>query len=106
MRRPSSDHREAALRGERLAKGLRLDKLFRLKVLPISIALPWVINVGDMAGHLPLPAKITVEALPPIHLRDEFGPDPDLDEVYDHVVRLMQDTLDALAAERRLPVLG
>jgi 1-acyl-sn-glycerol-3-phosphate acyltransferase len=93
-------------RGERLAKGLRLDKLFRLKVLPISIALPWVINVGDMAGHLPLPAKITVEALPPIDLRREFGADPDLDEVYDHLVRQMQETLDALAAERRWPVIG
>ena len=93
-------------RGERLAKGLRLDKLFRLKVLPISIALPWVINVGDMAGHLPLPAKITVEALPPIDLLREFGADPDLDEVYDHLVRQMQETLDALAAERRFPVIG
>jgi 1-acyl-sn-glycerol-3-phosphate acyltransferase len=93
-------------RGERLAKGLRLDKLFRLKVLPISIALPWVINVGDMAGHLPLPAKITVEALPPIDLRREFGAAPDLDEVYDHLVRQMQETLDALAAERRFPVIG
>ncbi len=93
-------------RGERLAKGLRLDKLFRLKVLPISIAPPWGLNVGDMLGHLPLPAKITVEALPPIDLRREFGADPDLDEVYDHLVRVMQETLDALAAERRFPVIG
>jgi hypothetical protein len=59
-----------------------------------------------MLGHIPLPAKITVEALPPIHLRDEFGPDPDLGEVYDHVMRVMQETLDALGSERRLPVLG
>jgi 1-acyl-sn-glycerol-3-phosphate acyltransferase len=93
-------------RGERLAKFLALDKLFRLKVLPISIAPPWGINVGDMLGHLPLPAKITVEALPPIDLRREFGADPDLDEVYDHLVRVMQETLDALAAERRFPVIG
>jgi 1-acyl-sn-glycerol-3-phosphate acyltransferase len=93
-------------RGESLAQVLGLDRLFRLKVLPVSLALPWVLNVGDMLGHIPLPAKITVEALPPIHLREEFGPDPDVDEVYDHVARLMQDTLDALAAERRLPVLG
>jgi 1-acyl-sn-glycerol-3-phosphate acyltransferase len=93
-------------RGERLAKGLALDKLFRLKVLPISIAPPWGINIGDMLGHLPLPAKITVEALPPIDLRREFGAEPDLDEVYDHLVRQMQETLDALAAERRWPVLG
>ncbi len=93
-------------RGERLAKGLALDRLFRLKVLPISIGPPWGLNVGDMLGHLPLPAKITIEALPPIDLRREFGADPDLDEVYDHLVRLMQETLDALAAERRFPVLG
>ena len=75
-------------------------------MLPISIAPPWGLNVGDMLGHLPLPAKITVEALPPIDLRREFGDDPDLDEVYDHLVRQMQETLDALAAERRWPVLG
>jgi 1-acyl-sn-glycerol-3-phosphate acyltransferase len=93
-------------RGERLAKLLALDRLFRLKVLPISLGPPWGLNVGDMLGHLPLPAKITVEALPAIDLRREFGSDPDIDEVYDHLVRLMQETLDALAAERRFPVLG
>jgi 1-acyl-sn-glycerol-3-phosphate acyltransferase len=93
-------------RGEGLARLLALDRLFRLKVLPISLALPWGLNVGDMLGHLPLPAKITIETLPPINLRDEFGPDPDPAEVYDHLTRVMQDTLDALAAERRLPVLG
>jgi len=59
-----------------------------------------------MLGHIPLPSKIVVEALPPIHLREEFGPEPDVDEVSAHVVRLMQETLDALAAERRLPVIG
>jgi 1-acyl-sn-glycerol-3-phosphate acyltransferase len=93
-------------RGERLAKLLRLDKALRLKVLPISLALPWGLNVGDMLGHIPLPSKIIVEALPPIYLREEFGPEPDVREVYDHVLRLMQETLDALAAERRYPVVG
>jgi 1-acyl-sn-glycerol-3-phosphate acyltransferase len=93
-------------RGERLARLLALDRLFRLKVLPISIAPPWGLNVGDMLGHIPLPAKITIETLPPIDLEAEFGPDPDVDEVYDHLIRLMQDTLDSLAAERRLPVIG
>jgi 1-acyl-sn-glycerol-3-phosphate acyltransferase len=93
-------------RGETLSKLLALDKLFRLKVLPISLAIPWGLNVGDMMGHWPLPAKITIEVLPPIHLREEFGAEPDLDEVYEHVLRVMQETLDALAAERRLPVIG
>ena len=93
-------------RGERLAHLLALDRLFRLKVLPISVAVPWVINVGDMLGHVPLPAKITIETLPPIDVRKEFGPDPDVEVVYDHLITVMQDTLDALAAERRLPVIG
>ena len=93
-------------RGEGLAKLLGLDRMLRLKVLPISIAIPWGINVGDMLGHIPLPAKIVVEALPPIDVREEFGETPDLDEVYDHIVRLMQETLDALASERRLPLFG
>lgn len=92
--------------GEGLARMLMLDRLFRLKVLPISIAPPWVLNVGDMLGHVPLPSKIVVEVLPPIRLRDEFGDDPDVDEVHAHVTRLMQETLDALATERRLPVIG
>jgi 1-acyl-sn-glycerol-3-phosphate acyltransferase len=93
-------------RGERLARLLALDRMFRLKVLPISISLPWLLNVGDMLGHVPLPAKITIETLPAIDLREEFGPEPDLDEVYDHVTRVMQEALDALAAERRWPVIG
>jgi 1-acyl-sn-glycerol-3-phosphate acyltransferase len=93
-------------RGEGLARLLALDQMFGLTVLPISLALPWGVNVGDMLGHIPLPAKITIETLSPIDLKAEFGPDPDVDEVYDHVTRLMQDALDALAAERRLPVIG
>ncbi len=93
-------------RGERLAHLLWLDRVFRLKVLPISIALPWGLNIGDMLGHIPLPAKLTIETLPAIDLREDFGPDPDIDEIYDHLIRLMQETLDALASERRLPVLG
>ena len=93
-------------RGERLARLFRLDKLLRLKVLPISIALPWGLNVGDMAGHLPLPAKITVQVLDPIDLRQEFGEAPEVDQVYDAIVGRMQRVLDDLAAERRFPVIG
>jgi 1-acyl-sn-glycerol-3-phosphate acyltransferase len=93
-------------RGEGLSKLLMLDRLLRLKVLPISLAAPWGLNVGDMLGHIPLPAKITVEVLPAINLRERFGPSPDCDEIYDHVTATMQETLDALAAERNLPILG
>jgi 1-acyl-sn-glycerol-3-phosphate acyltransferase len=88
-------------RGERLARLFGLDRMFRLKVLPISIALPWVLNVGDMLGHVPLPAKITIQVLPPIDVTAL-----DVDEAYNLVVERMQQTLAALQAERRLPVLG
>ena len=93
-------------RGEHLASLLGLGRLFRLKVLPISLAFPWGLNVGDMLGHLPLPAKIVVEVLPPIDLREEFGAEPDLDAVYEEIIARMQTALDALAAERRLPIIG
>jgi 1-acyl-sn-glycerol-3-phosphate acyltransferase len=92
--------------GGRVSRALRLDKLFRLKTLPVLITLPWGISVGDFLPRLPLPAKVTIEVLPPIDLREQFGESPDLDEVYDHVTRVMQDTLSALAAERRYPVIG
>ena len=105
----SAGGQETALflsRGEGLAKLLRLDKTFRLKVLPLSLALPWGLNVGDMLGHFPLPAKITVQALPPIDLRERFGEDPDLDVVYDEIIGEMQQALDDLYAERTLPLIG
>ena len=101
-RRPRSSSRAAS--GWRGSCGW--TRMFRLKVLPISIALPWGLNVGDMLGHIPLPAKITIEVLPPIDLREEFGEEPDVDEVYDEVLTRMQGTLTALQAERRLPVIG
>ncbi len=93
-------------RGEWLAKLLRIDRMFRLKVLPISLAIPWGLNVGDMLGHVPFPAKITVQVQQPIHLRARYGAEPDLDRVYKDILQSMQDTLEALQAERRLPVLG
>ncbi len=93
-------------RGAWLAKLTGVDRTLRLKVLPISLSLPWILNVGDLMGHLPLPAKITIEVGQPIDLVEEFGPEPDLDEVYQHVTGVMQETLDGLAAERRFPVIG
>jgi 1-acyl-sn-glycerol-3-phosphate acyltransferase len=88
-------------RGEGLAKLLGLDRMFRLKVLPVSLALPWGLNVGDMLGHIPLPAKITIQVLEPI---DVSG--MDVDDAYELVLGQMQTALTALDKERSLPVLG
>ena len=93
-------------RGEHLARALRLDTRFRLKVLPVSVALPCGLDVGDLLGHVALPAKITIQVLQPIDLRERFGPKPDVDAVYEAITALMQDTLTELAAERRWPIIG
>jgi 1-acyl-sn-glycerol-3-phosphate acyltransferase len=88
-------------RGEALARLLGLDRMLRLKVLPISLALPWIVNVGDLLGHWPLPAKITIQVLPPVDVLDM-----EVDEAYDVVLGRMQASLTELQRERRLPVLG
>ncbi len=92
--------------GQGLARALCLDRLFQLKVLPVSLALPWGINVGDFLGHLPLPAKLTVEVLEPLYLHERFTGEDAVERGYRHVVSLMQSTLDSLSERRRLPVLG
>jgi 1-acyl-sn-glycerol-3-phosphate acyltransferase len=88
-------------RGERIARLLGLDRMFRLKVLPVSLALPWGLNVGDMLGHIPLPAKITMQVLEPI---DVSGMGED--EAYELVTREMQKALTGLDAERAVPLIG
>ena len=93
-------------RGEWLAKLLRLDRMLRLKVMPISLALPWGLNVSDLLTHFPLPAKITIQVLPAIDVRAQFGQEPDVDAVYDHIVGAMQTTLTELAEQRRFPIIG
>ena len=90
--------------GRRLAEALRLDRIGRLKVLPVSLALPWGLNVGDLLGHIPLPVKIRIEALEPIDVVKRFGRDgADSDEAYGYVTERMQEALTALAAEHVLP---
>jgi 1-acyl-sn-glycerol-3-phosphate acyltransferase len=93
-------------RGERLARALGVDRRFRLKVMPVSLALPWGLDVGDFLGHIALPAKITIQVLEPIDLRERFGAKPDVDRVYEEITQLMQRTLNELAAQRRWPIIG
>jgi 1-acyl-sn-glycerol-3-phosphate acyltransferase len=88
-------------RGERLARLFGLDRMFRLKVLPISLALPWGLNVGDMLGHIPLPAKLTIQVLEPLDV-SRMG----VDTAYEQVTTAMQTALTGLAEERSLPVIG
>ncbi len=79
---------------------LMADKLLRLKSIPISLALPWGLNIGDLAGHIPLPTKVAIEVQEPI------GVDGDDEAVHDKVIASLQAGADRLAAKRRLPVIG
>jgi 1-acyl-sn-glycerol-3-phosphate acyltransferase len=92
-------------RGTGLAKALRLDKLMRVKILPISVGFPFGLS-AVVPVNVPLPTKIVMQVLEPIDVVGEFGEEPDIDAVDAHVRRVMQKALDTLAKERRLPVIG
>jgi 1-acyl-sn-glycerol-3-phosphate acyltransferase len=93
-------------RGRRLAKGLGLDRLLRVNVLPPQLGPPVGLTILDLPLRVPLPAKITIQVLPPIDLQERLGAEPDIDEGYRVVTGTMQSTLDRLAEERTLPVVG
>jgi 1-acyl-sn-glycerol-3-phosphate acyltransferase len=93
-------------RGERLAKLLRLDRLLRIKVLPVAIAPPFSLSIFELPPRLPLPSQITIRVLEPIDLVEDFGADADADEVYDALEARMQQALDELSEERDLPIVG
>ncbi|HYN92202.1 MAG TPA: lysophospholipid acyltransferase family protein [Thermoleophilaceae bacterium] len=92
--------------GRQIAKLLRLNSLFRLKVFPAQVGPPFGLTVLDLPGRIPLPAKITVRALPKIDLKKRLGANPDVDEAYELVTGTMQRALHKLDDERSLPVIG
>ncbi|OBI53333.1 glycerol acyltransferase [Mycobacterium kyorinense] len=92
-------------RGTWLAKALRLDKLMRVKILPISVGFPFGLS-AVVPPNLPLPTKIVMQVLEPIQIAAQFGEEPDVDEIDAHVRHVMQKALDKLAKERRLPIIG
>src|SRR3954469_23250622 len=60
-------------RGETAARLTGLHRLARIKVLPVSVGPPFGINLLDLPGRLPLPAKITIQVMEPVDLRERFG---------------------------------
>ena len=92
-------------RGTLLARALRLNKLLRSEILPITFGFPFGLRIL-VPVNIPLPTKIVTQVLEPIDIVAQFGADPDVDEVDAHVRRVMQRGLDELAAKRRFPILG
>jgi len=89
--------------GRKTARALRFDTLLRIKSVPLVLSIPWGILP---LPNVPLPAKIRMQVLPPIDLRERYGDDPDWDDAYDFVTSTMQVGLSALAARTTLPMLG
>ena len=89
--------------GRGLARALRLDRIFRLKALPISLSIPWGLTLGVLPPYFPLSSRIVIEVLEPIHF-DRQGELAAKDSAYvrscDERVRLtMQRKLCELALE-------
>lgn len=92
------------IRGDRLAKRLGLKRI-RMEILPFGLGFPFGLT-STVPADFPLPSKINTEVLEPIDIAEQFGDDPDVDEVDDYVRAVMQTALVCLARERRFPVLG
>ncbi len=76
--------------GAWLARALGLDRRFRQKALPISLALPWGLNVGVAAGgYLPFPAKLRGTVCRHFHVSPGDAPED--------VARKVESEMDATA---------
>jgi hypothetical protein len=95
-------------RGRRLAKALQLDKLARIKIMPMALSAPWGLSPA-MLPEIPLPTKIRTAFQEPVELSSdpEKADDQDyVDAKYDEVQQAIQRGMDALARRRRFPVFG
>jgi 1-acyl-sn-glycerol-3-phosphate acyltransferase len=93
-------------RGSRLSRALRVDRAFRIKVLPPVLGPPFGTTVLDLPIRFPLPAKITISVGQPINLREKLGTHADEEDAYELVTTNMQRTLTRLGNERTVPVVG
>ena len=90
-------------RGTEWAYRLGLHRI-RMDILPLTLGIPFGLTV-TFPPNFPLPSKIIMEVLEPVD-PFAFGAHPDVDEVDDHVRRVMQRALNRLARRRRFPILG
>lgn len=103
-----ADAMPVLIKGDRLSRALRLDKVARLKVFPLAISLPWGVAPAALP-QIPLPAKIRTALQPPVHVETdpERARDEDyVQEIYDEVEGSIQAGMDALARRRAFPLFG
>ncbi len=103
-----ADAMPVLIRGDRLSRTLRLDKVFRLKVFPLAVSLPWGIAPAALP-QFPLPAKIRTRLMPAVEVDnnpDRADDDEYVERKYDEVQNSIQAGMDALARKRTLPLFG
>jgi 1-acyl-sn-glycerol-3-phosphate acyltransferase len=84
--------------GQPLAKALGLPASLRIKALPVSLSIPWGLNVGlvGMVPYFPLPSKLRTVVMEPLWAEDDEEPT----DFAKRVESAMQERLDALVANR------
>jgi len=99
--------------GRWIANGLDrvsgLKKKLRGTRLPIVLGIPFGLTIETIPTHLPLPAKIRTELLDPIYVDHDPERVNDRDyvkSIYLEVESAIQDAMNRLAKQRRLPVFG
>lgn len=88
-----------------LARWTGADRHLRLKVWPLSLSIPWGLTLGPTPPYLPLPAKIRIDVLPPVHF-ERTGPEAAADEAYvtacaATIEEQIQAAVSRLVAEKR-----
>jgi 1-acyl-sn-glycerol-3-phosphate acyltransferase len=85
--------------GQRLATTLGLDRRLRVKALPVSVSLPWGLNVGlvGLLPYAPLPTKLKTAVLPAMRAAEGETPTAFAARIESR----MQQQLDALVAHRK-----
>jgi hypothetical protein len=94
--------------GRRLAKAFQLDKVARLKMVPIALQFPWGLSPA-LLPEIPLPTKIRTAFQDPIVPEDDPARADDkeyVESVYDQVCGSIQSGMDELVRRRRLPLFG
>ncbi len=87
-----------------LAKALRLDKLARINVWPLTLSMPMGLTLGPPPVFIPYPSRILMEVMAPIRF-ERYGSEAASDRDYvrmcaNQVESAMQETLTRLALER------
>jgi len=87
--------------GRWLARALGADRWLRIKVWPLVLSIPWGLTLGPPPPHFPLPRRIEIDVLEPVHFErygEEAASDRDfVEECHERVHSAMERVLQRTA---------